>query len=92
MVDYGHRASVDAGHSDLLAILRGGGDARRQSLPTGQTPSLNLPYFETLQKVIEQDRAHVAQKRAFLKTVNHEATGDTRRRTISTLLSGTGGG
>jgi len=53
---------------------------------------LNWQYYETLQKALDQERSHVAQKRAFLRTVNHDVTGDARRRTINTLLSGTGGG
>lgn len=50
------------------------------------------PYYEQLQRVLDQERSHLQKKRQFLQTVNHEAAGATRRRNISVLRSGTGGG
>ncbi len=53
---------------------------------------MDAPYFETLQQAINNERESCIMRRALLMPVNNDAVGETRRRNISQLSSGIGGG
>ena len=53
---------------------------------------LDKMHLSTLQKVFENDREALEKRRLLLKTVAHDAKGPMRRKNISQLSKGTGGG